>query len=65
MAGLERKVEIFTSVALAALQTLIHACGVFGIRALLTRSANALLLVTATLLFHISACEWKKQCDRH
>lgn len=60
MAGLERKEEIVTSVALAALQTLIHACGVFGIRVHLTWSTNALLLVTAALLLHISACEWKK-----
>jgi len=48
--------EDVTSVTLATLQTLLHACGVLGVRALLTRGANALLLVPATLLFHISAC---------
>jgi len=59
MTGLERgkcRLEDVTSVTLATLQTLLHACGVLGIRALLTRGANALLLVPATLLFHISAC---------
>lgn len=59
MAGLKRKVEKVenvTSVALATLQTLLHACGVLSIRALLTREAYALLLVLATLLFHVSAC---------
>lgn len=55
--------ESLTYVAMAALQTLVHACGVLGVCAQFTQRTCALLLVLSTLLTDISACQKKiKMC---